>query len=102
MCTQPRRVAAKGVAERVSKEYNGGDATAPLGGLVGYHMGKPRGAAAAGRAAKGTGGQAGSASHRRVSDSTRIVFVTEGVMLLRMRSDPLLEAYDVIVVHQHA
>ena len=72
-CTQPRRLAAVTMAERVASELQ-----APVGGLVGYQH----------RFA------------RRVSSDTRVKFMTDGVLLAETRADPLLRAYDCIVIDE--
>ena len=72
-CTQPRRLAAVTVAERVASELK-----EPIGGTVGYR-------------------------HRfgkMLSDSTRVVFMTDGVLLAETRHDPLLKAYDAIIIDE--
>ena len=72
-CTQPRRLAAVTMAERVASELE-----TPVGGLVGYQH----------RFA------------RRVSQDTRVKFMTDGVLLAETRADPLLRAYDCIIVDE--
>ncbi len=72
-CTQPRRLAAVTMAERVASELQ-----TPVGGLVGYQH----------RFA------------RNVSQDTRIKFMTDGVLLAETRADPLLRAYDCIIVDE--
>ena len=72
-CTQPRRLAAVTVAERVAEELK-----SPVGGIIGYQH----------RFA------------RRVSEETRVKFMTDGVLLAETRSDPLLRAYDTIIVDE--
>ena len=72
-CTQPRRLAAVTMAERVASELQ-----SPVGGLVGYQH----------RFA------------RHVSKDTRIKFMTDGVLLAETRADPLLRAYDCIIVDE--
>ncbi|MBQ6137068.1 MAG: ATP-dependent RNA helicase HrpA [Kiritimatiellae bacterium] len=72
-CTQPRRLAAVTVAERVAAETG----TAP-GGLVGYRH----------------------RFGRRTSKDTKIVFMTDGVLLAETRSDRLLERYGAIIVDE--
>jgi len=72
-CTQPRRLAAVTMAERVASELQ-----TPVGGLVGYQH----------RFA------------RHVSQDTRIKFMTDGVLLAETRADPLLRAYDCIIVDE--
>ena len=72
-CTQPRRLAAVTVAERVAEELK-----SPVGSIIGYQ-------------------------HRfgkKVSDLTRVKFMTDGVLLAETRSDPLLRAYDTIIVDE--
>ena len=71
--TQPRRLAAVTMAERVADELK-----CEVGGLVGFH-------------------------HRfghRISSDTRIEFMTDGVLLAETRFDPLLRAYDTIIVDE--
>ena len=72
-CTQPRRLAAVTMAERVAHELRG-----EVGGLVGYQH----------------------RFGRRISRDTQIKFMTDGVLLAETRSDPLLRAYDVIIVDE--
>ena len=72
-CTQPRRLAAVTMAERVAHELK-----SPPGGLVGYQH----------------------RYGRLLSRDTRIKFMTDGVLLAETRSDPLLRAYDVIIVDE--
>ena len=72
-CPQPRRLAAVTVAERVAEELK-----SPVGGIIGYQH----------RFA------------RRVSEETRVKFMTDGVLLAETRSDPLLRAYDTIIVDE--
>ena len=72
-CTQPRRLAAVTVAERVAAELK-----SEVGGIVGYQH----------RFA------------RAVSDSTRVKFMTDGVLLAETRADPLLRQYDLIIIDE--
>lgn len=72
-CTQPRRVAATSVADRVAKEL--GSAT---GQTVGYQH----------------------RFDRKLSDSTRIKFMTDGILLSETLNDPLLKAYDAIIIDE--
>ena len=72
-CTQPRRLAAVTVAERVAEELK-----SPVGGIIGYQH----------------------RFGRKISDLTRIKFMTDGVLLAETRSDPLLRAYDTIIVDE--
>lgn len=61
ICTQPRRISAMGLAQRVADERD-----CPVGGVVGYAI---RG-------------------ESKVSDKTMIRFVTAGVLLRMLQSDP--------------
>lgn len=72
-CTQPRRLAAVTVAERVAAELK-----SSVGGIVGYQH----------RFA------------RAVSDETRVKFMTDGVLLAETRTDPLLRQYDAIIIDE--
>ena len=72
-CTQPRRLAAVTMATRVAHELK-----SEVGGLVGYRH----------RFA------------RKVSRDTQITFMTDGVLLAETRSNPLLRAWDVIIVDE--
>ncbi|MDR3089963.1 MAG: ATP-dependent RNA helicase HrpA [Desulfobulbaceae bacterium] len=71
-CTQPRRVAAATVSRRVRDELG------PRGALVGYKI----------RFQDYTGPR------------TRIKFMTDGVLLAEIRSDPLLSRYRVIIIDE--
>ena len=71
--TQPRRLAAVTMAERVAAELK-----TEVGGLVGYHH----------------------RFGRKISSDTRIEFMTDGVLLAETRFDPLLRAYDTIIVDE--
>jgi len=72
--TQPRRLAAVTMAERVAEELK----SVEVGGLVGYRH----------RYAKA------------LSHDTRIEFLTDGVLLAETKFDPLLRMYDTIVVDE--
>ncbi len=72
-CTQPRRLAAVTVAERVAAELK-----SPIGEVVGYQH----------------------RYQKLVSETTRVKFMTDGVLLAETRHDPLLTAYDVIIVDE--
>ncbi|GHV20777.1 ATP-dependent helicase [Planctomycetales bacterium] len=72
-CTEPRRVAAVSVAERVASEL-----AAPLGEIVGYQI----------RFAEKSGPQ------------TQIKFMTDGVLLAQARRDPLLRGYDTVIIDE--
>ncbi len=70
-CTQPRRIAAVAMAERVAEEV--GDPAA-----VGYKI--------------------RFSDHTR--DTTRIKFMTDGILLAETRSDRLLQAYDTLIIDE--
>ena len=70
---QPRRLAAVGVATRVAEEVGG-----RVGGLVGYMV---RG-------------------DSKVSDQTRLLFCTYGVILRCLQEDPLLVSIDYIILDE--
>ncbi|MBW6520792.1 MAG: ATP-dependent RNA helicase HrpA [Desulfoarculaceae bacterium] len=74
-CTQPRRVAAVSVAERVSEELR---ERGENGGLVGYKI----------------------RFHDQTSADTRIKFMTDGVLLAESRNDPQLRRYGVIIIDE--
>ena len=74
-CTQPRRVAAVSVAERVSEEL---EEKSRDGGLVGYKI----------------------RFHDQTNADTRIKFMTDGVLLAETRNDPLLRKYGVIIIDE--
>ncbi len=71
-CTQPRRIAATSVSQRVAEEL-GAD-----GHLVGYKI----------------------RFHDQTTAATRIKFMTDGVLLAETRQDRLLKAYQVIIVDE--
>jgi len=71
-CTQPRRIAATSVAARVAEEM------ADSSGIVGSKI----------RFQDQTG------------DTTRIKFMTDGVLLAETRNDPLLSQYQVLIVDE--
>lgn len=72
-CTQPRRVAAMSVAKRVSEEMD-----VHLGSTVGYTI----------------------RFEDRTSPQTRLKYLTDGMLLRESMSDPLLSAYNVIVLDE--
>ncbi len=71
--TQPRRIAASSVARRIAEELD-----TPLGELVGYKV--------------------------RFTDQTRpgvaVKLMTDGILLAETQRDPLLQAYDTIIVDE--
>ena len=71
--TQPRRLAARTVAQRIAEELS-----VNVGDEVGYAM----------------------RFHDRVSARTRIKIVTDGLLLTEIRSDRFLERYDVIILDE--
>ncbi|KAI9727933.1 MAG: DEAH-box RNA helicase prp16 [Chrysothrix sp. TS-e1954] len=72
-CTQPRRVAAMSVAKRVSEEME-----CKLGGLVGYQI----------------------RFEDCTSDETKIVYMTDGVLLRQCMTDPSLSKYSCIIIDE--
>jgi len=72
-CTQPRRLAAVTMAERVAAELQ-----VNVGDLVGYQH----------------------RFGRKVSPATQVKFMTDGVLLAETRTDPLLRRYDAIIVDE--
>lgn len=71
-CTQPRRVAATTVADRVGQEL--GNNRDMVGSKIRFHD--------------------------RTTPATRIKFMTDGVLLAETKQDPLLKNYDVIIVDE--
>ena len=71
--TQPRRIAARTIAERIAEELD-----VPLGGLVGYSV----------RFTDTSG------------PDTRIRLMTDGILLAEIRRDPELRRYDTIVLDE--
>jgi ATP-dependent RNA helicase DHX57 len=73
ICTQPRRISAIGVAERVADERN-----ERVGNTVGYQI----------------------RLENKISTSTRLTFCTTGILLRRLCSDPLLQSVSHILVDE--
>lgn len=73
ICTQPRRLSAIGVAERVADERN-----ERIGNTVGYQI----------------------RLENKISSSTRLTFCTTGILLRRLQSDPMLESVSHIIVDE--
>ncbi len=71
--TQPRRIAARTVAQRIADELN-----VPLGGAVGYAV----------------------RFDDRGTDDTLVRLVTDGLLLAEIRRDPLLRRYDTVIVDE--
>jgi ATP-dependent helicase HrpA len=71
--TQPRRLAARTVAQRIADELD-----VPLGGAVGYAV----------------------RFDDRGSENTLVRLVTDGLLLAEMRRDPLLLRYDTVIVDE--
>ncbi len=72
-CTQPRRIAARAVASRVAQELH-----SELGQLVGYQV----------------------RFNDKVSDDSRIKFMTDGILLAEIASDRWLSSYDTIIIDE--
>jgi ATP-dependent helicase HrpA len=71
--TQPRRVAARSIANRVASELN-----SPLGHAVGYKV----------------------RFQDKLSELTYIKLMTDGILLAETQGDPLLLAYDTIIIDE--
>ena len=71
--TQPRRIAARTVAQRIADELD-----VPLGGPVGYAV----------------------RFDDRGSEDTLVRLVTDGLLLAEIRRDPLLRRYDTVIVDE--
>lgn len=72
-CTQPRRIAAASVSERVAEELK-----VPLGGFVGYQV----------------------RFEDRTGPATRVKFMTDGILLAETQSDPNLQNYAAIIIDE--
>ncbi len=71
--TQPRRLAARTVAQRIAEELN-----SPLGGLVGYQI----------------------RFNDKVSDATAIKLMTDGILLSELQRDRELRQYDTLIIDE--
>ena len=71
--TQPRRIAASSVAKRIAEELK-----TPLGDVVGYKV----------------------RFQDRLAPSASVKLMTDGILLAETQSDPLLRAYDTIIVDE--
>lgn len=72
-CTQPRRIAARAMAERVAEELH-----STLGGLVGYQV----------------------RFRERSSPEGYIKFMTDGILLAESMNDRYLDAYDTVIIDE--
>jgi ATP-dependent helicase HrpA len=71
--TQPRRIAASSVAKRIAEELK-----TPLGEVVGYKV----------------------RFQDRLSREASVKLMTDGILLAETQSDPLLKAYDTIIIDE--
>ena len=71
--TQPRRIAARAVAERIAEELG-----TELGDIVGYQV----------------------RFTDRSSAATQLKIMTDGILLAQIQRDPLLRAYDTIIIDE--
>jgi len=71
--TQPRRIAASSVAKRIAQEIN-----SPLGEVVGYKV----------------------RFQDRLQSGASVKLMTDGILLAETQSDPLLRAYDTLIIDE--
>ncbi|PPE66056.1 ATP-dependent RNA helicase HrpA [Caldimonas caldifontis] len=71
--TQPRRIAASSVARRIAQELN-----SPLGEVVGYKV----------------------RFQDRLSAGASVKLMTDGILLAETQTDPLLKAYDTLIIDE--
>jgi ATP-dependent helicase HrpA len=71
--TQPRRIAASSVAKRIAEELN-----TPLGEVVGYKV----------------------RFNDRLGKDASVKLMTDGILLAETQTDPLLKAYDTIIIDE--
>ena len=71
--TQPRRIAASSVASRIAEELK-----TPLGEVVGYKV----------------------RFHDRLSRGASVKLMTDGILLAETQTDPLLNAYDTLIIDE--
>ncbi|MBS0302840.1 MAG: DEAD/DEAH box helicase, partial [Proteobacteria bacterium] len=71
--TQPRRIAASSVAKRIAEELN-----TPLGEVVGYKV----------------------RFNDRLSKDASVKLMTDGILLAETQTDPLLKAYDTLIIDE--
>ncbi|MBC7290819.1 MAG: DUF3418 domain-containing protein [Actinotalea sp.] len=74
--TQPRRIAARSVAERISEELTG--STGALGSIVGYQV----------------------RFTDQSSEETLVKVMTDGILLAQIQRDPQLLAYDTLIIDE--
>ena len=72
-CTQPRRIAARAVANRVAEELQ-----TPVGGAVGFQV----------------------RFNEQVGERTYLKFMTDGILLAEIQSDPWLSRYDTLIIDE--
>ncbi len=72
-CTQPRRIAASSVAARVAQELD-----SALGDVVGYQV----------------------RFTDKIKPTSSVKFMTDGILLAEIQSDPLLRAYDTLIIDE--
>lgn len=72
-CTQPRRLAARSVAERIAEELG-----SSLGQLVGYQV----------------------RFHDQVHQQSLLKVMTDGILLAEIQNDPFLNQYDTIIIDE--
>ncbi|WP_395769451.1 ATP-dependent RNA helicase HrpA [Arenimonas sp.] len=72
-CTQPRRIAARAVANRVAEELQ-----TAVGGAVGFQV----------------------RFNERVGERTYLKFMTDGILLAEIQSDPWLSRYDTLIIDE--
>lgn len=78
VCTQPRRVAATSIAERVSVERCEKNGVGGAGSLVGHHV----------------------RLDAKITDTTRLTFCTTGILLRRLQGDRMLTDVTHVVVDE--
>jgi ATP-dependent helicase HrpA len=71
--TQPRRIAASSVAKRIAEELN-----SPLGDVVGYKV----------------------RFQDRLQPGASVKLMTDGILLAETQNDPLLKAYDTLIIDE--
>ena len=72
-CTQPRRIAATSIAQRVAEEMR-----SSIGSIVGYSI----------------------RFDEKVGKETRIVYLTDGMMINEIMKDPLLSKFSVVMLDE--